>query len=162
MTDMPVNAPRSDDGHWWWDGSQWQPVSGHPSDAAQQTQGTVAAAPSEPVGQLSDDGQWRWDGTGWQPAQANTAATSASTTATAGRPQITLAVPTALPHTAPDGTTGIIVHYSITNSGTTPIEPRTLLMGFYVATEAGTAETASRPPVIARPVTSSMTRGRTR
>jgi hypothetical protein len=26
MTDIPANAPRSEDGQWWWDGTQWQPV----------------------------------------------------------------------------------------------------------------------------------------
>ena len=26
MTVVPADAPRSEDGHWWWDGSQWQPV----------------------------------------------------------------------------------------------------------------------------------------
>ena len=27
MTDIPQDAPRSDDGQWWWDGANWQPVS---------------------------------------------------------------------------------------------------------------------------------------
>jgi hypothetical protein len=27
MADIPQDAPRSDDGQWWWDGAQWQPVS---------------------------------------------------------------------------------------------------------------------------------------
>ena len=27
-TNIPEGAQRSDDGHWWWDGSAWQPVSG--------------------------------------------------------------------------------------------------------------------------------------
>jgi hypothetical protein len=26
MTQIPADAARSDDGQWWWDGSQWQPV----------------------------------------------------------------------------------------------------------------------------------------
>ena len=26
MTTIPADAPRSEDGQWWWDGSQWQPV----------------------------------------------------------------------------------------------------------------------------------------
>lgn len=30
MTDIPADAPRSDDGQWWWDGTTWQPV-GHAS-----------------------------------------------------------------------------------------------------------------------------------
>ncbi len=28
MTDTPQDAPRSEDGQWWWDGAQWQPVTG--------------------------------------------------------------------------------------------------------------------------------------
>ena len=27
MSVMPADAPRSDDGQWWWDGAQWQPVT---------------------------------------------------------------------------------------------------------------------------------------
>ena len=26
MVDIPADAPRSDDGYYWWDGNQWQPV----------------------------------------------------------------------------------------------------------------------------------------
>jgi hypothetical protein len=33
MTQIPADAQRSDDGQWWWDGSQWQPV-GDQSGAA--------------------------------------------------------------------------------------------------------------------------------
>ena len=39
MSVAPQDAPRSDDGQWWWDGSTWQPMAG-PS-----TQGS-ASAPS--------------------------------------------------------------------------------------------------------------------
>lgn len=60
MTDIPVDAQRSDDGQWWWDGTTWQPVN-------QAAGAATAATPSMPSGQLSDDGQWRWDGTTWQP-----------------------------------------------------------------------------------------------
>ena len=28
MADIPHDAPRSDDGQWWWDGTNWQPVDG--------------------------------------------------------------------------------------------------------------------------------------
>jgi hypothetical protein len=28
VTDIPADAQRSNDGQWWWDGTQWQPVSG--------------------------------------------------------------------------------------------------------------------------------------
>lgn len=54
---VPDGAQLSEDGKYWWDGADWQPV---PEKDEQTTQ----------VGQLSDDGQWKWDGTDWQPAGA--------------------------------------------------------------------------------------------
>lgn len=150
MTDMPADAPRSEDGQWWWDGSQWQQVTGHPAAAAtgvQQGQGAAAAATAETVGQLSADGQWRWDGTQWQPAQAGSAGAAAgavgSAAATPAGRQVTLGVPTAEPQTAHDGTTAVVVKYSITNSGTTQIDARALQVGFYVSTASGAAENAA-------------------
>jgi hypothetical protein len=80
MAQIPPDAQRSDDGQWWWDGSQWQPVdqgAGGAADAAgaagagagvQPADAAQAASPSS--GQLSDDGQWQWDGSQWQPVQA--------------------------------------------------------------------------------------------
>jgi hypothetical protein len=80
MTDIPQDAPRSEDGQWWWDGSQWQAV---PAGAAAPAPGAAASSdpaqtPATPAsGQLSDDGQWQWDGSQWQPAQgAQPAATT--------------------------------------------------------------------------------------
>jgi hypothetical protein len=40
MSVVPQDAPRSDDGQWWWDGATWQPVP-DPS-----TQGAASAVPS--------------------------------------------------------------------------------------------------------------------
>lgn len=60
MAEQPADAPLSEDGQWWWDGADWQPVESGPQ--ASYDPDTTA------VGQLSDDGQWRWDGTQWQPA----------------------------------------------------------------------------------------------
>lgn len=58
-TGQPADAQLSEDGQWWWDGADWQPVAGpqasYDPDALQ-------------VDQVSDDGEWRWDGTQWQPA----------------------------------------------------------------------------------------------
>jgi hypothetical protein len=34
MTQVPPGAQRSDDGNYWWDGSQWQPVPGGAADPA--------------------------------------------------------------------------------------------------------------------------------
>src|SRR4029077_15419416 len=86
MTVMPADAPRSEDGQWWWDGAQWQPVTedagagtrtAAPADL-QSARGTSTPTSSDAVGQLSDDGQWRWDGTEWQPAQAGAATLASS------------------------------------------------------------------------------------
>ncbi len=84
MAQIPPDAQRSDDGQWWWDGAQWQPVGDQggagaaaaASAAAQPGDATQTASPTS--GQLSDDGQWQWDGSQWQPVQAgdqNAAAT---------------------------------------------------------------------------------------
>jgi hypothetical protein len=174
-TDIPAGAQRSEDGQWWWDGAQWQPVPAHAAAGTTETQpasGTAGAeqargstsaqpasaaaeAPSETGGQLSEDGQWRWDGTQWQPAHtdpaaAATAATAGSTTATAGSSattqsghRVTLGVPTAESQTDHDGTTEAVLHYSITNSGSTPIEAGALQMGFFVMAAGQTAESAA-------------------
>jgi len=53
---VPDGAQLSEDGKYWWDGADWQPV---PTDGG-------GDAPQQ--GQLSDDGQWQWDGSQWQPA----------------------------------------------------------------------------------------------
>lgn len=63
MPEQPADAPLSDDGQWWWDGADWQPVEAGPQ--ASYDPGTTE------TGQLSDDGQWRWDGTQWQPADGS-------------------------------------------------------------------------------------------
>jgi hypothetical protein len=52
---VPDGAQLSEDGKYWWDGADWQPV---PEGGDEQ---------STEVGQLSDDGQWKWDGSQWQP-----------------------------------------------------------------------------------------------
>ena len=80
MAQIPPDAQRSDDGQWWWDGSQWQPVdqaAGGAADAAGEAGAGAGAPPADATqtaspssGQLSDDGQWQWDGSQWQPVQA--------------------------------------------------------------------------------------------
>jgi hypothetical protein len=149
MTVMPADAPRSDDGQWWWDGSQWQAVDqGAGAGAAapvdpQAAQGSGTQPASTAVGQLSDDGQWQWDGTAWQPAQPAAAGAGATGTAPTSDLKVTLGVPTAETHRAPDGTLGLYVNYTLTNSGTIPIDAGSLELGFYVLAEGNTAEAAA-------------------
>ncbi len=102
MTDIPQAAPRSEDGQWWWDGAQWQPVAGAaspaaataasgtaqdaaPAAAAAGTAQDAAPAAAAPAvgGQLSEDGQWQWDGSAWQPAAQGGAPAGAAAQAAA-------------------------------------------------------------------------------
>lgn len=41
MTQIPADAPRSEDGQWWWDGAGWQPVD---------VPATAPASPGAPTG----------------------------------------------------------------------------------------------------------------
>ena len=41
MAQIPADAPRSEDGQWWWDGSVWQPV-GEPTADSSSTSGDAA------------------------------------------------------------------------------------------------------------------------
>ena len=73
MPDIPADAQRSPDGHYWWDGTQWQPVD--PSDAATASSAQPAtASTSIPAdAQRSPDGHYWWDGTQWQPVNQSDA-----------------------------------------------------------------------------------------
>lgn len=44
MSNVPEGAQRSEDGHYWWDGSQWQPVQDTAGQGAVQGQGQGGAA----------------------------------------------------------------------------------------------------------------------
>ncbi len=44
MTQIPAEAPRSEDGQWWWDGATWQPVDA--SAAAPASAGVSSGAGS--------------------------------------------------------------------------------------------------------------------
>lgn len=54
---VPDGAQLSEDGKYWWNGADWQPV---PEDGSGDGGGDT------PVGQISEDGQWKWDGSAWQ------------------------------------------------------------------------------------------------
>jgi hypothetical protein len=61
---VPDGAQLSEDGKYWWDGADWQPV---PEDGNDNSNDGGSAE----VGQLSEDGQWKWDGSQWQPVDAD-------------------------------------------------------------------------------------------
>lgn len=63
----PEGAQLSDDGMYWWDGSQWQLVNdGEDASSSADAVGSADDG-SDSTGQLSEDGQYRWDGSQWQP-----------------------------------------------------------------------------------------------
>jgi hypothetical protein len=51
---MPEGAQRSEDGHYWWDGSQWQLVPQDQSGQAPAADSSAAAAPQLSEGQVAD------------------------------------------------------------------------------------------------------------
>ncbi len=58
----------SEDGHWWWDGTDWKAVDGQQAAAAETTQDS-----GQPEVHLSPDGQYQWDGSQWLPVGGATA-----------------------------------------------------------------------------------------
>lgn len=63
MAAVPADAPRSDDGQWWWDGTTWQPVEGGEHDAAQSlTPQEVASIEIDPQPSFPDNRQALIDG----------------------------------------------------------------------------------------------------
>ena len=56
MADIPADAPRSEDGHYWWDGSQWQLVDQAQSGGSQAQGGDPAQGQqAQPAQHLTDD-----------------------------------------------------------------------------------------------------------
>ena len=57
MADIPADAPRSEDGYYWWDGSQWQPVNQAGAGAQQAGPGGHAqgAAQQQPTQHMTDE-----------------------------------------------------------------------------------------------------------
>ena len=58
MSNVPDGAQLSDDGQWWWDGSQWQPVSDQSAASGQdsQTQASYSSDSTQSDGQSTDTG----------------------------------------------------------------------------------------------------------
>lgn len=52
MPEIPDDAPRSDDGQWWWDGETWKPVD---ADAVDEREAAKLAAGASPEGELPED-----------------------------------------------------------------------------------------------------------
>ena len=56
--DEPVESGQlSEDGRWWWDGTEWKAVD--------------TQEPTIEPDQLSEDGHWLWDGSEWRAAEAD-------------------------------------------------------------------------------------------
>lgn len=50
MADIPADAPRSEDGHYWWDGSQWQLIDqGQQQGQQGQQQQAQSAQTAQPM-----------------------------------------------------------------------------------------------------------------
>lgn len=62
-TEQQTEPVWSDDGQYWWDGTEWQAAAG---DAAGEPDPTPSEEQLSSDGQLSPDGQWQWDGTDWR------------------------------------------------------------------------------------------------
>jgi hypothetical protein len=55
MSDIPEGAQRSEDGQWWWDGNQWQSVSGQGGSLQEREAARVAAGLPAKLEDLTDD-----------------------------------------------------------------------------------------------------------
>jgi hypothetical protein len=55
MAEIPADAPRSEDGHYWWDGSQWQLVDQAQGGQAQGQQAQQAQDQAQPAQHLTDE-----------------------------------------------------------------------------------------------------------
>lgn len=60
MSNIPEGAQVSDDGQWWWDGTDWQPVEGATTDPATSGQSdqsgeSEATEEGQPAAEMGDD-----------------------------------------------------------------------------------------------------------
>src|SRR5215472_7048185 len=59
--------PLSDDGNYYWDGSDWQLVDQSAVPSGDGSPSVRSASVDAQGRQLSDDGNYYWDGSSWQP-----------------------------------------------------------------------------------------------
>src|SRR5882757_5731424 len=64
MAEAPAGAQYSEDGQYWWDGTDWQPADTGETDPGTDSGTDSTTDSSERV--YSEDGQYWWDGTDWQ------------------------------------------------------------------------------------------------
>jgi hypothetical protein len=80
MTEASAGVQYSEDGQYWWDGADWQPVDTGGSDSTS----TDSTSTDSGEKQYSEDGQYWWDGSDWQPVQDQ----SVDEIETTGEPEI--------------------------------------------------------------------------
>jgi hypothetical protein len=56
MSNVPDGAERSEDGFWWWDGNQWQPVEGEQGGGSSETSYETYAGGGDEQGGYGDGG----------------------------------------------------------------------------------------------------------
>lgn len=56
MSEIPDDAPRSDDGRWWWDGEQWQPVDAEA--ASDERAAAKMSIGAQSIDEVSDPSQY--------------------------------------------------------------------------------------------------------
>jgi hypothetical protein len=68
MSNVPDGAQLSDDGQWWWDGEQWQPVEG---GSAAPGSGSSAAPPGDSDSEVTAEELQPVNDTGTEPGDEN-------------------------------------------------------------------------------------------
>lgn len=61
MSDIPDDAPRSDDGRWWWDGEQWQAVDAEA--AGDEREAAKMSIGAQSIDDVADPTQYMTDAT---------------------------------------------------------------------------------------------------
>lgn len=74
MPEIPADAPRSEDGAYWWNGSEWKSVA--ESSSTSFSGGYSHEIPADAP--RSEDGGYWWDGSAWQPVGGDSSDTAAA------------------------------------------------------------------------------------